>query len=83
MKVEVRLAEPFWRSVGQRDLQLELGKNANLGDLLDILQKKYPALNAEMEEETYHLFINDTENGLNASLQEGDRVHIVWPIAGG
>lgn len=83
MIVHIRLAEPFWRSVGKRDLQVELGKHANLGELLDMLQKRYPALSAELEEETYHIFINNIENGLDTLLQEGDRVHIVWPIAGG
>lgn len=83
MNIRVRLAEPFWRSVGQRDLHVELGKHANLGELLGTLQKQYPALIAEMEAETYHIFINDTENGLDAALEEGDRIHIVWPIAGG
>lgn len=83
MRVQVRLAEPFWRSVGKRDLQVELDKHATLGNLLSLLHQQYPALSTEMEAETYHIFINDTENGLDALLQEGDRVHIVWPIAGG
>lgn len=83
MKIQVRLAEPFWRNVGKRDLQVELEKNAKLSSLLAMLEKQYPALAAEMEAETYHVFINDTETELDAALREGDRVHIVWPIAGG
>lgn len=83
MNIQVRLAEPFWRSVGRRDFQVEMEENGDLSELLSTLQKQYPALIIEMEEETYHIFINEEENGLDALLREGDRVHIVWPIAGG
>ena len=44
MRIHVRLAEPFWRTVGQRDLELELEDSAAISDLLAVLQGRFPAL---------------------------------------
>lgn len=83
MQVHVRLAEPFWRAVGARDLQLRLAPQSTVGDLLTALRERYPALSAELEVTPPHVFIEDEEVKADAPLSAGSRVHLVWPIAGG
>lgn len=83
MLVHVRLAEPYWRTVGQRDLELELEDQAHISDLLALLTKRYPALQQELVQAPPHLFIDDQEVGEQSLLKEGDRLYVLWPIAGG
>jgi len=83
MRIHVRLAEPFWRAVGQRDLDLEIENNAAVSDLLALLQDRFPALVNEMAQAQPHFFIAEQEANPETSLQDGARVHIVWPVAGG
>jgi len=83
MLIYVRLAEPYWRTVGQRDLELELDDQARISDLLDLLTKRYPVLQQELVQAPPHLFIGDQEVSKQSPLKEGDRLYVVWPIAGG
>lgn len=83
MNVQVRLAEPFWRAVGQRNLQVEVVSHSSLRELLALLCKKYPGISTEIAESATLLFVNEEEVNKDAVLSEGDEVHILWPIAGG
>ncbi len=83
MKVQIRLTEPYWRVVGQRKLHLELDKASSVSALLARLEKQYPDLSSEMKESPSILFINEEEAELDSLLEDGDQVHIVWPIMGG
>ncbi len=83
MKIHVRLAEPFWRAVGQRDIELTMNPASRADDLLIALREKYPALGIEFDQTPPHIFIGDVEATRDALLTDGARVHLVWPIAGG
>lgn len=83
MLIYVRLAEPYWRTVGQRDLELELEDQARVSDLLALLTKRHPALKQELVQAQPHLFIGELEVSEQSPLEEGDRLYVVWPIAGG
>ncbi len=83
MKVYVRLAEPFWRAVGKRDLSLNIAEGSRVSDLLVVLRRDYPALFVEMDQSPPHIFIEDVEANSASFLTEGGRVHLVWPVAGG
>lgn len=83
MQVTVRLAEPFWRAVGQRDLALDLESDARVSDLLAVLRNRYPALGRELAETRASIFVGEAEVGLEVVLNPGDHVHLVWPVAGG
>jgi molybdopterin converting factor small subunit len=84
MQIHVRLAEPFWRQVGQRNITLELEQDSDtIGNLLDYLRQRYPALTDELEKAPPLFFIGEEEVDVKTSLVEGDQVHIVWPVAGG
>ena len=82
-QVTIRLAEPYWRSAGQRDLQLEMPPGSHIQDLLEVLFGLHPSLEKEMEGAPPVIFIGETEAKLDSKLADGDRVHFVWPIAGG
>lgn len=83
MKVEVRLAEPFWRSVGVRDLHLELDDHTSVADLMVNLTKTYPDLAREFEQSEPLIFLGDDEAEPQSQLENGQVVHLVWPLAGG
>ena len=77
------MGEPYCRTVSQRDVELELEDQAHISDLLALLTKRYPALQQELVQAPPHLFIGDQEVDEQCPLKEGDRLHMVWPIAGG
>ncbi len=83
MKIHIRLAEPFWRAVGQRNLDIELADGAQLSTLLTTLQARYPSLKGEFDEAPPIIFVNEAEADANTWLTDGSHVHFVWPIAGG
>lgn len=83
MRVHVRLGEPFWRVVGQREVTVELPAGSRLADLLAHLRQAYPALDAELVEAPPLLFRGDEEAAPDDPLAPDDRVHLLWPIAGG
>ena len=82
-QISIRLAEPYWRSAGQRDLRLEMPAGSLIQDLLDVLFSRYPPMEKEMDGAPPVIFIAETEAKLNSKLEAGDRVYFVWPIAGG
>ena len=77
------MAEPFWRAVGQRDLVLELDQECRVDGLLARLQEAFPDLKRELLEAPPNIFIGEQEVGPDVLLAEGDRVYLVWPVAGG
>ena len=83
MNIHVRLAEPFWRAVGQRDIEVTMNLASRADDLLAALRDRYPALAAEFDQSPPHIFIGDVESAHDSLLPDGARVHLVWPIAGG
>lgn len=83
MLVSVRLAEPFWRPVGKRDIELNLADGARVADLIARLREDYPALDLELDQSPPHIFIDDVEVTPASFLTESGRVHLVWPLAGG
>lgn len=83
MNVHIRLAEPFWRSVGLRDLDLTLPPASRLDDLLVALRERYPRLSLDFNQCPPHIFIGEEEADGDSLLEDGARVHFVYPIAGG
>ncbi len=83
MRIHIRLAEPFWRTVGKRKLSLELKKGACVKELMAELRKRYPDLTKEMEEIPPVIFVGEEEASDETCLEDDDHVYLVWPIAGG
>lgn len=89
MIVFVRLGEPFWRVVGERNLAVELPDGASVADLLAWLKRRYPALVGEMEEAPPQLMVDDDAVAgddharMAVPLVDGASIYLLWPIAGG
>ena len=83
MQVMITLGEPYWRSAGERELSLELEEGVRLADLLVIIRQTWPALARDMDEATPVLFVDDLQADPETRLEGGNRVHMLWPVAGG
>ena len=81
--INIRLSEPYWRSAGRRDLQLELPYGSRLKDLLALLFERFPSLEHEMVDAPPAIFVGDSEADPDTKLDTDSQVHVVWPIAGG
>jgi len=83
VKVYVRLAEPFWRAIGLREIEMDINLASRADDLLVALREQYPSLGMEFDQTPPHIFIGDAEASRDSLLTDGAHVHLVWPIAGG
>lgn len=83
MKINVRLAEPFWRAVGLREIEMTLNPASRADDLLVALREQYPSLGIELDQSPPHIFIGDVEAQRDSLLTDGACVHLVFPFAGG
>jgi hypothetical protein len=81
--IQVRLAEPFWRAVGERELKITLPIGSSIDSLLNHLVDQYPDLKDELRQTPPQVFIADSEADPDTILGDGAHVHLVWPIAGG
>ena len=83
MNVHVRLAEPFWRAVGLRELDMTLPSASSVDDLLTLLRERYPRLGVDFDQCPPHIFIGEAEADAHSPLEDGARAHFVYPVAGG
>lgn len=93
MNIQVRLDEPAWRLVGQKNLDLHLeGESPTVADLIGELAARFEGLEAELRGQTgdfvpYSLFLNDEQVRWNdvdhQRVRDGDRLRVILPIAGG
>ena len=85
MKVIVRLGEPLWRQVGQRELEVELEPSACVGDLVAHLEAAYPALRPWLDgaEVPPTIFLDEAVADAATPLVDGSRPILSWALAGG
>mgnify|MGYP001569284823 FL=1 len=83
MQIHIRFAEPFWRAVGLREVQMTMNPASSVDDLMVVLREQYPSLGVEFDQTPPHIFIGDVEAPRDTLLTDGAQVHLVWPIAGG
>lgn len=93
MEITIRLDDPAWRLIGQRNLTLDLPDTVRtLEDVIQELGRRYPGLDAELRGQNgdmipYSLFLNDNSvrwvNIQQAEVRAGDRLRVILPIAGG
>ena len=83
MQIHIRFAEPFWRAVGLREIEMDINPASRADDLLAALREQYPTLGMEFDQTPPHIFIGEVEASRDTLLTDGARVHLVWPIAGG
>jgi hypothetical protein len=98
MRVTVRLGEPTWRIVGQRQVALEApGDDCSLPELVERLTAAYPALGAEFDafaaatrgDPLTHLTFFERDRIIPPAdwptrrIPDGSEVMIMLPMAGG
>jgi len=93
MEILVRLDEPAWRLVGQKEFAVRLdGGKGTVADVIGELAKRFAGLEAELRGQTgdfvpYSLFLNDelvhwTEIE-STPVADGDHLRVILPMAGG
>ena len=93
MPIRVKLGEPLWRAVGQREVAVECaGPNSTIADVL-LKLCDYPGFQDAYQNHAngvgpeYVLFLNDKPLPATAAAStecgEGDTLRIILPIAGG
>jgi sulfur carrier protein ThiS len=93
MEIQVSMGDPLWKSVGRRQISLELSDDASVADALAVLRSSYPEFAAALEAGAtrlgipFNCFVNrrwvkdsDLEQH---KLKEGDTLYILAPIVGG
>lgn len=85
MKVTVHLGEPFWRAIGQRECVVGLHDHATVGEMVEALARRHPALGTELRgsDAAPAIFVDDESAPSDRQLSDGARIHIVWPASGG
>ena len=93
MTVEVKLGDPLWKAVGQRQVRLELTDGASVNDALLRLRTAYPQFEAALAAGgtrlgvPFHFFVNrklvKDRDLTQHRLKGGDTLHILAPIVGG
>jgi len=96
VKITVKMGAPLAQVVGEPKATLLLPQEATLADVLAEMQGRYPefqeglkgkGLHKPFDRVLYSLFLNsrpvDWAEAAATRLQDGDRVHIFLPVAGG
>jgi len=85
MLITVRLGEPFWREVNEKQLTVEMPPNSTVADLLFALGERFPALRPCLEQADPSPTVFQGEDWVSPdSLLTGDaQLMIVWALAGG
>jgi len=85
MLITVRLGEPFWREVNEKQLTVEMPANSTVADLLNALSERFPALRLSLEQTDPPPTVFQGEDWVSSdSALTGDsQLMIVWALAGG
>ena len=93
MVVEVKMGDPLWRVVGQKQISLELSDGATVSDALARLGNIYPDFGAALEAGgagigiPFNFFVNrrlvKDRDLAERKLKSGDMLYILAPIVGG
>lgn len=88
MKIRVRYFARYRSLVGKSEEELEVPDGITVGELIEILKERHPALKNEVFAEEDDLAdVNVSRNGryvkFDEALQDGDVVAIFPPVSGG
>ncbi|MEF8808038.1 MAG: ubiquitin-like small modifier protein 1 [Natronomonas sp.] len=93
MELELRFFATFRAAVGQKTVNWEVDEGANIGDVLWAIEDEYPELVGELLDDEGDIkpqltvLKNGREvvhlEGTETELDDGDRVSVFPPVAGG
>ena len=81
MRVRVKFFAYTREITGRKEMEIDVKETARLGDILDILVEKFPALERYRDE--IKMAINHEYAPLETALRERDEVAILPPVSGG
>lgn len=94
MVIELNTGDPLWKTVGDKQIELELFDGATVADALAYLRSTYPEFGAALDAGggvqlgvPFNFFVNrklvKDRDLAQHKLKAGDRMHILAPIVGG
>ena len=96
MRITVKLGAPLSQVVGESKIDLAMPEGATVADVLNELRDRYPEFEAglrgkglrePLDQVIYSLFVDARpltfERAETARLQDGNRVYLFLPVAGG
>jgi len=94
MRIVVKLTEPIWRAVGERQVVVEVDRDeASLAEVLESLVKAYPPLAKDFSrsydvlDANYSVLLNSKlvsfARSQQIAVRDGDQMVIMLPLAGG
>ena len=93
MHIDVKMGDPLWKAVGQRQVSLELADGTTVAQALAQLARTYPDFGASLDAGgtrlgvPFNFFVNRklVKDGDLAQrrLKQGDKLYILAPIVGG
>ncbi|WP_254840588.1 ubiquitin-like small modifier protein 1 [Natronomonas marina] len=91
--LELRFFATFREAVGQKEIEREFDPDATIGDVLTAIESEFPELGGELLDEADDIrpqltvLKNGREvvhlEGTATPLEDGDRVSVFPPVAGG
>ncbi|MFC7214133.1 ubiquitin-like small modifier protein 1 [Saliphagus sp. GCM10025334] len=92
MELDLRFFATFREAVGQKDLSRTVEDGATVGDVLEALEAEYQGLEGELlQDGAIRPQLSVLKNGrdvvhmagVDTDLEEGDRLSVFPPVAGG
>ncbi len=96
MKVSVKLGAPLSQVVGESKIVLSVPDGTTAADVLDVLKARHPdfkeglkgkGLRQPFDQMVYQLFVEarpvPLDEAAAVTLQDGDRLYLFLPVAGG
>ena len=96
MRITVKLGAPLSQVVGEAKIELIMPQGATVADVLDEMRSRYPEFEAGLrgkglskpfDQVVYSLFVDARpltfEKAGATNLQDGNRVYLFLPVAGG
>lgn len=81
VKVRVRFFSIY--SDVASDLELEVGDNLSVGELVEIVKSKYQELESLFERVEPTVLVNGSRASASCALRDGDEVAFIPPASGG
>jgi molybdopterin converting factor small subunit len=90
MSVRVRLAFPYRKLVGKEEVELDLNSPTKVRDILRMVSERYPGFRDYAEKGTDEkiaphmvILLHDRVLRLDDSVEAGETIQIMPPVAGG
>jgi len=81
--VKVKFFAWFREKAGVAEVELDIKDRATVGDIIEMLKRRYPALGEAFDGGNYFVSVNHEVAELKQEVREGDEVAFFPPVSGG